>query len=68
MSEQDKKWIEKCISEPNKYKIFVDNDIIFVCDISSGDDDYDEVHSFDEYGYYFAKALLEHLGCNVDFV
>lgn len=68
MSEEDKKWIEKCISEPSKYKIFVDNDIIFVCDISNGEDDYEEVHSFDEYGYYFAKMLLEHLGCNVDFV
>lgn len=66
MSEKDKLWIEKCIKQPDEYKMFVDNDCVFVCCKNDG---YDSVRwTFDEYGYFFAEQLLEYLGCNVEFV
>lgn len=63
MTEQDKFWIEKCKEDWN-YTIMVDNDEVFVVHT-----DTDKViHVFSEYGYYFAKALLQYIGCDADFV
>lgn len=61
----DKEWIEKCRANPDKYKIYVDNDSVFVVDAETEET---VEHEFLKYGYTFAKDLLEHLGCNVDFV
>jgi len=63
MNEQDKLWIEKCKADHN-YTIMVDNDEIFV--VSAEKDE--AVYTFSEYGYYFAKGLLDYIGCDADFV
>ena len=63
MTEQDKEWIEKCKEDWN-YTIMVDNDSLFVVHTDS-----DEVmHTFSLYGYEFAKALLQYIGCDADYV
>lgn len=61
----DAEWIEKCRATPEKYKICVDNDSIFVVD--AGDKDV-VWHDFLEYGYHFARDLLEYIGCTAEFV
>jgi hypothetical protein len=63
MTENDKLWIEKCKEDWN-YTICVDNDEIFVVHT-----DVDEVvYTFSLYGYEFAKALLQYIGCDADYV
>ena len=63
MTEQDKIWIEKCKEDWN-YTIMVDNDELFVVDCRN-----DEVaHTFSQYGYEFAKSLLQYIGCDADYV
>jgi hypothetical protein len=42
----------------------VDNDEIFVVHVDSGED----VYTFSLYGYEFAKALLQYIGCDADYV
>lgn len=64
MTTLEKEWLIKCKQNPGRYKIWIDNDDIFVEDLQK--DEF--VFSFEEYGYYFAKDLLEYLGYNVDFV
>ena len=64
MNEQDKLWLEKCKTDKGRYTIMVDNDCIHVDDVESEEC----VYTFSEYGYYFAKALLEYIGCDADFV
>lgn len=66
MSESDKEWIKKCKENPERYKIYVDNDCVSVCDCE--DEEGDAVHMFAEYGYYFVLQLLRHIGCNADMV
>lgn len=63
MTDQDKLWIEKC-KEDWSYTIMVDNGEIFVVHTDSDE----VVHTFSEYGYYFAKYLLQYIGCDADFV
>ena len=66
MNNEDKEWLEKCIQNPDKYKIFVDNDMIFVVDANNDmDTDY---HTFSNFGYDFVYDLLKYLKCNVEFV
>lgn len=72
MNKEDKQWLKKCIDNPHKYKIFVDNDGIFIVDTEKqknedvwGDD---VVHTFWNFGYDFVVDLLEYLGTNVDYV
>lgn len=60
----EKEWLKKCIQHPNKYRVDVDNDAIFVTDTKEEEC----VFSFDDYGYYFAVNLLKHIGCNADYV
>lgn len=60
----DAEWIERCKERPDKFKIMVDNDSIWVEEIGSGD----IMHYFLEYGYEFAKTLLEYIECNVEVV
>ena len=64
MNDKDKIWLEKCIAEPDKYKIDVDNDCVCVYDQTNDEG----VHTFSEYGYSFALQLLKYIGCNADMV
>lgn len=63
---QDELWIKKCIDNPNKYKIYVDNDEVFVVEII--DDDENTVYSFSRFGYDFIVVLFRYLKCNVTYV
>lgn len=63
MTEQDKLWIEKCKEDWN-YTIMVDNDEIFVVHTDADE----AVYTFTKYGYEFAKALLQYIGCDADYV
>lgn len=63
MTQEDKMWIEKCKVDWN-YTIMVDNDEIFVVDCRKDE----AVHTFSQYGYEFAKALLQYIGCDADYV
>lgn len=66
MNKEDKEWLEKCIQNPNKYKIFVDNDMVFVVDaINDMEESY---YTFTDFGYDFVYDLLKYLKCNVEFV
>lgn len=63
MTKEDKIWIKKCQKDWN-YTILVDNDAIFVVDCRK-----DGVcHTFSQYGYEFAKELLQYIGCDADYV
>jgi len=64
MSEKDIEWLEKCKNEPEKYKIYVDNDLISVTDVEQDEN----VHDFASFGYEFALDLLNYIGCNAEFV
>ena len=64
MRTNDVLWLGKCKEEPEKYRIDVDNDCIFVTDLEQ-----DEcVHTFSSFGYEFALELLKYIGCNADMV
>ena len=63
MNEQDRIWLEKCRGDWN-YTVFVDNDEIFVVDKETDE----AVHTFNDYGYEFAKSLLAYIGCNTESV
>lgn len=68
---EDDKWIKKCLDDPERYKIYVDNDDIFVVEVTEAEDDYygdSIVYSFSCFGYDFVVVLLEYLGANVDYV
>ena len=32
MNKEDKEWLQKCLDDPKRYKIYVDNDDVFVVD------------------------------------
>ena len=68
---EDVKWLQKCLDDPKRYKIYVDNDDIFVVEITKEGPDgmnSDVNYSFSNFGYDFALSLLEYLGTNVDYV
>jgi len=64
LTKEEQVWIEKCIKNPERYRIDVDNDDIHVSDIEQEE----SIFSFNEYGYYFIVNILRHLGCNADLV
>lgn len=64
MRKEDIKWLDKCKSEPEHYKIYVDNDCISVEDLGQEE----SVHIFATFGYEFALELLQYIGCNADMV
>lgn len=71
MNKEDKEWLQKCLDDPERYKIYVDNDDIFVVEITEEDPDgmdSDVNYSFSNFGDDFALSLLEYLGANVDYV
>ena len=50
MSETEARWLDMCIKHPDKYKIYVDNDDIFVVETK---DEESVIFSFSKYGYEF---------------
>ncbi len=66
MNKVDKEWLGKCKKYPKRYKIYVDNDCVSVCDFQY--EDGEAVHTFSEYGYFFALQLLQYIGCNAEMV
>lgn len=67
MNDIDIMWLEKCKEESRRYKIWVDNDEVFIVDLQSEDEYGDPLvtHTFAAWGYEFAWQLLEYIGCNV---
>lgn len=66
MNNLDKQWLIKCINNPKKYKIYVDNDDVFIVDQDSEEEEV--LYSFNNFGYDFIVDLLNFLQCNVDYV
>lgn len=66
MNNLDKQWLIKCINNPKRYKIYVDNDDIFI--VNQDSEEEEVLYSFDNFGYDFIVDLLKFLQCNVDYV
>lgn len=66
-NKEDEKWLEKCINNPEKYQIFVDNDDVFVAD-AQNDDWEGALYTFSEFGYDMLFHVLKFLKCNVEYV
>ena len=63
MNDTEKKWILKCKTHPDKYRIMLDNDSIFIDDMEKEE----FVFEFNSYGYELAKELLDYIGCNTEY-
>lgn len=64
---EDEEWLKKCIDNPEKYQIFVDNDNVFVVDAQN--DDWEEaLYTFSAFGYDMLFHVLRFLKCNVEYV
>lgn len=64
-------WLKNCIDDPERFKIYIDNDELFVIEISKeGNEEFEEgvVYTFSNYGQDFNVFVLEYLGANVDYV
>lgn len=66
-NKEDEEWLKKCINNPEKYQIFVDNDDVFVVD-TQNDDLEGALYTFSEFGYDMLFHVLRFLKCNVDYV
>ena len=66
-NKEDEKWLEKCINNPEKYQIFIDNDDVFVAD-AQNDDWEGALYTFSEFGYDMLFHVLRFLKCNVEYV
>ena len=62
MNSIERQWLKVCQVNPEKYKIIVDNDGVFVDDMATCEC----VFSFDDYGQYFIEGLLRYIGCNAE--
>lgn len=64
---EDEEWLKKCIDNPEKYQIFVDNDDVLVVDAQN--DDWEEaLYTFSAFGYDMLFHVLRFLKCNVEYV
>lgn len=63
---EDEEWLEKCINNPNKYQILVDNDDVFVVDVQNEESEC--LYTFSSFGYDMLLHVLEFLKCNVEYV
>ena len=61
MTPEEIKWLELCRAHPEKYKIYVDNDCVFVDD--GGED---VAFHFDGYGWQMLVDLFRYIGCNAE--
>ena len=62
MSEIEILWLEKCRTSKDRYRIDVDNDSVFVTDLSIEEC----VFEFNSYGWEMVLDLLRYLGCNAE--
>ena len=62
MRDDDIRWMNKCEEFPEKYKIIVDNDEVYVVDKTTDED----VYTFSEYGWRFALSLLRYIGVDAE--
>ena len=59
-SKEEREWLNACATDQERYRIDVDNDIVFVTDQEK-----DEcVFDFDDYGQDFIVKALRFMGCN----
>lgn len=66
-TKEDEEWLKKCMENPDKYQILVDNDDVFVVDIQ--DEEWDEaLYTFSSFGYEMLFHVLKFLKCNVEYV
>ena len=64
---EDEEWLKKCIDNPEKYQIFVNNDDVFVIDAQN--DDWEEaLYTFSAFGYDMLFHVFRFLKCNVEYV
>jgi len=63
-TQDDHFWFMKVCEVPEKYKIVIDNDSIWVDTVS---DEPECVHTFNSYGYHFIHALLNDMGINAEY-
>lgn len=66
-TQEDHDWFKKVQEMPDKYKIVIDNDSVWVETVETVDDDPICVYTFNSYGYYFIHALLDDIGINVEY-
>lgn len=66
-NKEDEKWLKKCMDNPDKYQILIDNDDVFIVD---AEDETLEgaLYTFSEFGYEMLFCVLKFLKCNVDYV
>lgn len=62
MKPEETKWIETCKANPKKYRIDVDNDVVFVVDLEKDED----VFTFDNFGWRMLVDLFRYIGCNAE--
>jgi len=63
----DKEWLQRCINEPDTYKIVVDNDCQWIEFDMNGETCTLDLCPF-VYGWEFALELLKFMGCNAESV
>ena len=66
-NKEDEEWLKKCIDNPDKYQILIDNDDVFIIDVED-DELEDALYTFSEFGYEMLFCVLKFLKCNVDYV
>jgi len=62
-TQEDHDWFQDVQELPEKYKIIIDNDAVWVEEIESGEC----VYTFTSYGYHFIHALLNDMGINAEY-
>ena len=66
MNKEYREWLRRCIYQPDKYRIVVDNDSQWVEHIESCECIYDLC--INTYGWELAIELLNFMGCNAESV
>jgi len=62
MTLNEKVWLERCKMYPERFRIDVDNDSVFVTGLESNEC----VFEFDSYGWEMVVKLLRYIGCNAE--
>jgi len=63
MNEKDKDLMDLIMSDKARYRIVVDNDSVWVEDITKNSE---TVGDFTEFGYYLLVEVFKYLGLNAD--
>jgi hypothetical protein len=64
----DDQLMEIILHNKDRYKIVVDNDVVWVQDNEKDEEDEDYWVAFNEYGYNLIPTIFKHLGVKADFV